>query len=942
MPGCLEGQDPEDAPPSRYSMRYRLCGTHLYADGLRLTPVRRMSGPTRHGAPLLRPHPDARRAAQGGELLRHCQKCSVLHPVGAFEGAKRSCRQQLERQRARRAARAAGATATTDTPPSGGTPVRRSPETASPAGTPRTALPAGGSSEDGSGSGVADAAGAPADAALAQLALWDPVTAALLAPLAGGDLYYYGHATSAAPPPVAIADCEDVLALAASWLQEDRAAALAAASAPCVDVRIKLPSAAPQTLPQPLHAALLALLDPATAGAHAAVCPGCTLITLGGVEPPRAGGGGAHQAPRTAAGVVRQLLSGPAGRFFRAQPGFSVALGPGGCDAAASERGGRVVASVEPPPPALRPPPLPPLPLAACSALEARLAVQLPPGTADSGLYRLRCRVHGQFLLGARLEAASGGRHVIVLPRSGACGLALLELEPAGDAGSLAASRAHGGGVCAALVLTPDAAVAKELASEPLPSSADDVAARDALAACVGHALRGGTKAPPRLARAAARACIARGWLAAAAAVLPGYPADGLEDADDVAGDGQSDDESATLAASAASGGKGAPSLLHLALSSTAPLEAAQLVLTALRPAAAASDAAAAWGVEGRPAPRVTPMHLAASMEQPQLAAQLLQLLLARCPGVAAAAWAAADADGRATPAAALAAARHPRFADLKALAATLRADVALAARTVALAVADARDAPRRGLRLRALSPSAALDAAQEALDMARDAPIAAALAARAASAAASRARRAAWRLPGAFADPAMEADWLRNVARIMRFSDLMSYPFAALTHGAQLLSLYLRSGALPMPMQAFYFLFMILLVPTLILTAPAFFTRRREAVHAFMRVAGTLMLPAWVQRPGDAVSILISPVQQAMTLFGMAFFSLAAVVRAPLHAALQATTFAITIAGFGITAHMRLRLTVAAVNLLLVAAMERASRRRFQAAWRARAGKSD
>jgi hypothetical protein len=40
VPGCLEGQDPEDAPPSRYSVRYRLCATHLYADSLRLTPVR--------------------------------------------------------------------------------------------------------------------------------------------------------------------------------------------------------------------------------------------------------------------------------------------------------------------------------------------------------------------------------------------------------------------------------------------------------------------------------------------------------------------------------------------------------------------------------------------------------------------------------------------------------------------------------------------------------------------------------------------------------------------------------------------------------------------------------------------------------------------------------------------------------------------------------------
>ena len=196
--------------------------------------------------------------------------------------------------------------------------------------------------------------------------------------------------------------------------------------------------------------------------------------------------------------------------------------------------------------------------------------------------------------------------------------------------------------------------------------------------------------------------------------------------------------------------------------------------------------------------------------------------------------------------------------------------------------------------------------------------------------------------MPGAFADPEMEAAWLRHVAHFMRFSDRVGYPFAALSHGAQLLSLYLRSGTPPTPMQLFYFWFMVLLVPGIIALAPGFFTRRREAVHAFMRMSGTLMLPAWVQRPGDPVAVLISPVQQGMTLFGMAFFSLAAVVRAPLHAALQVATFCISVGVFRIYALLRMRVAVACCNLLLVITMERASRRRFRAAWRTRGSKKE
>jgi hypothetical protein len=101
-------------------------------------------------------------------------------------------------------------------------------------------------------------------------------------------------------------------------------------------------------------------------------------------------------------------------------------------------------------------------------------------------------------------------------------------------------------------------------------------------------------------------------------------------------------------------------------------------------------------------------------------------------------------------------------------------------------------------------------------------------------------------------------------------------------------------------------------------------------------------MLPAWLRMqrpPGLTVSYddvaLVSPAQRFLTLFGMVFFSLAAIVRAPLHFALQAVTFGITIGLHGITAHLPLRLCVAACNLAIVVLLERAWRRRFVAAWR-------
>ncbi len=35
-------------------------------------------------------------------MARFCQRCGVSHPLGDFEGVKRSCRKQLEKHNSRR------------------------------------------------------------------------------------------------------------------------------------------------------------------------------------------------------------------------------------------------------------------------------------------------------------------------------------------------------------------------------------------------------------------------------------------------------------------------------------------------------------------------------------------------------------------------------------------------------------------------------------------------------------------------------------------------------------------------------------------------------------------------------------------------------------------------------------------------------------------------
>jgi hypothetical protein len=738
--------------------------------------------------------------------------------------------------------------------------------------------------------------------------------------------------------------------LMAAWRKEELCAPLAAVATPWVDIRIKLPHVAPVDMPPQLRDALRALLDPTAVGVHAAVCPGCTLITLDGVL--LAGGGASQEALRGGAeAAARALLRGPAQRFFAAQRSFAVSLSA--CDAVAVTRGGAQIAPAPAPEAhSALPPALPLLPAALHSGVETCLTVLLPPGSATR--CRVRCRVHGQFLA-ASLTPLPGGdawQHSLTLPPCGAAGVALVELEyasedkqdshtdssvqqEADDADDDVAAALHSGVALRAVLLTPDAAIAAEVASLPAPRSAAEAAAASKLIVCLGHALRRGVSAPPPLVLAAARACLARRWHATAAALLPSCPP----------------------MAPSGGGGGGAPTLLHAALCAPAPLEALTLLLEKLNPAAAAATWAHAWGYARA---GVTPMHLAAAASPPSLSLALLQALLRAFPGAAGAAWVAcADASGR-TPSA-VARGKHPHDAALASLDALLRAAAADAAERMASAAASARDAlrsrPHRALLAALLPPyrrrcqRRALSTAHAALSSRND-PLGAALATQALAAPALSPAVAWPRMPGAFPDADMEAAWLVHVAGIMTFVDFMAYPCAAAGHAAQLLSVWLRAGGLPSPLHAAYIVFVLLAVPTFMRVTPAWFTRHREHVHAFMRLLGSAALPLWMPpRPprGQPLQLafgampagaVVSLVQQFCTLFGMTFFSMAAVVRTPLHAALQAASFVITVGVHGIHSRLPLRIAVSLLNLAVVSALERASRRAFREAWgRGRAG---
>jgi hypothetical protein len=1070
---------------SRYSLRYGLCATHLYADELPL------GGP---GAPL----------------QRFCQKCSSLHTLDAFDGAKHSCSAQLERQRSRRAARAAAARAAAPPPPPPPKIKREDglAEESPPSSAARSAVaaaPAAASEDDGAGGaggagGGGDTSGylfkgascgvmvpplddgmmmgtmgmlhmplgAAFDDALAELTRWDgpsapaaavlraaaraaadapalpaapAVPAAPAAPALARSWIDAGPSSAPAaaasgvfapppsfpplpppqlllpslqplpPPPPLCSGVEDLRSLYTTWNYEDCLAASAAvASPPWIDVRIKLPSSAPTALPAALRDALRTLLDPATTGVHAAVEPGCTLLTLGGVCMASASSGLAVCGAEEAA---RALLRGVCGGFFAAQRGFTVSLRPGD---AARVRQGTVVAS--PPRNAwsadaqdaddadVRVRFAAALPAALRSDAAVALRVLLPAGAAAR--FRVRCRVHGQFLSVALTEEAAPPSsasasallrlHVLSFPPCAASGLALLELRRVeamhAEAEEREGALLHGGcatsEVVVPMLLTSDAAIASEVASLRRDGNSEEVAA---VCACLGHALRRrgdaeeeeeeedpAEDAPPAtLLCVALRASLARGWLATAAALLPRCGAD--------------------AAAACGSGRGGAPSLLHAALCAPAPVAALSLVLRRLCPRAAAAAAAAAGlpdddddddatsdAFSSLLPGGVTALHLAAAHPDASVAAAAAQLLLQRFPGGAGAAWALArDAAGR-TPSdvarTAYGSGDGNDAAAMRALDGAARSAVAAAALRATEAAADAEEevVAQASAQSAVQRRASALRRAADALSLARD-PLAAALLRRAhralhaphapqaptphthtqtthtqtqqAQQRRGGALRRPWlsrlpRMPGAFADAEMESDWLSHVGRLMTFPDLVGYPAAAAAHGAQLVAVWRHGGGAPSAHQAAHLSALMLLVPMLMRCAPAWFLRNREAVHAFMRLLGSCMLPVWLAHDASssasasstlfddaAAFTVVSKAQQLVTLFGMVFFSLAAVVRAPLHVALQGASFAVTVALHGITAHLPLRLGVAALNLSVVIAMERASRRRFKASWR-------
>jgi hypothetical protein len=349
------------------------------------------------------------------------------------------------------------------------------------------------------------------------------------------------------------------------------------------------------------------------------------------------------------------------------------------------------------------------------------------------------------------------------------------------------------------VLLTRCAAVAAEVAS--LGAACDDAgissaateAEADAVLLAIGHALAPG--APASVVRLAAAAAAQRRWHATLARLLPAAVAAGLLAGED--------------------------SLLHAAARS-----GCARIVAAVRAAGAACGCAGSVGARG-----VMPLHLAASLRD---AAAREAVLAALCDGDASAplAWCAArDASGR-TPAQYAAAAGGAAVAD-----AALRARLAVAGKAAAAALRHTQDelgifAPQHALEtasatLSASGGQAALDAISVLCVMLQARPCASLLACllpgsradrhgachacarQLPSAAASESAEAApcdgdgaraarvpmrspelramlrWpaRMPGAFADAALEADWLADVSAHRCWHDAIVYSFCALIH---------------------------------------------------------------------------------------------------------------------------------------------------------------
>jgi hypothetical protein len=254
---------------------------------------------------------------------------------------------------------------------------------------------------------------------------------------------------------------EDMRAMAAAYLEGDErqhmtpVALLLALHTTTLKLLTTHPCGLPINLPAALlHAGLLlpaAAADDAgsvTLTQHAAIQPGCTLLTLTALvlAPPAA-------APL--ADAARALLRGPCRAFFgRVARDWTLQRSVDGADAGAAAvahvRAGRLVAGTGgdavPRSLAASPRRLPPLlPWALHSRAGGVLRCSMPPPPPSPGLLLrgVRCRVHGAYLPGVAFALLPrGGGIEVTLPRCASAldGCALFELVWAAEDGALSGS----------------------------------------------------------------------------------------------------------------------------------------------------------------------------------------------------------------------------------------------------------------------------------------------------------------------------------------------------------------------------------------------------------------------------------------------------------------------------------------------------------------------
>jgi hypothetical protein len=245
---------------------------------------------------------------------------------------------------------------------------------------------------------------------------------------------------------------------------------------------------------------------PAVLAQHAAIHPGCTLLTLTTLALPAGGADAAAPSSPAAADAAAALLRGACGAFFgRAARDWTLSRasddGAGGGDVA-HVRSGRLLSDGDAP--AWASPSSPPLqPLQPCTLHAAaggalRCAAAPPPPSPGLVLRAVRCRVHGAYLPGVSFRTRPrGGGIELTLPRCAVplSGCALFELEWQADTAAAAAAAAAPGGATAAAQQATGWAVLLA-SSAPLAAEAQAAVARTSDAAearrlvlLLGHAL---------------------------------------------------------------------------------------------------------------------------------------------------------------------------------------------------------------------------------------------------------------------------------------------------------------------------------------------------------------------------------------------------------------------------------------------------------------------